>query len=291
MPAEQIRFNDGAAYEEFMGNWSRLAGDAFLRWLDPAPRPALGRCRLRQRRVHRDARRALRAERGAGIDPSAEQIAFARARLPRRRGAFDVGDAMALPYGDDDLRCGRDGAGHLLRSRSGRSRSPRWRASSRPAAASRPIRGTSSAAASRTPRCRRRWPGSPRRRSGRRASRRRGSRRRASSGPMPGSAGIETREIVVERTYADFDSYWRIAQTGPRLAASIAAMASADRQTLSDRLRARLAADAQRPDHARRARERDQGARAGLGPGGTRPDPRDWQAELRLARLARAEAS
>jgi hypothetical protein len=60
-----------------------------------------------------------------------------------------------------------------------------------------------------------------------------------------GLTGIETREIVVERTYADFDSYWRIAQTGPRLAASIAAMASADRQTLSDRLRARLAADAQ----------------------------------------------
>ena len=59
-----------------------------------------------------------------------------------------------------------------------------------------------------------------------------------------GLAGIETREIVVERTYADFDSYWRIAQTGPRLAASIAAMASADRQTLSDRLRARLGADA-----------------------------------------------
>ena len=35
--APQIRFNDGAAYEEFMGKWSRLAGDAFLRWLDPAP--------------------------------------------------------------------------------------------------------------------------------------------------------------------------------------------------------------------------------------------------------------
>ena len=60
-----------------------------------------------------------------------------------------------------------------------------------------------------------------------------------------GLTGIETREIVVERTFADFESYWRIAQTGPRLAASIAAMASADRQTLSDRLRARLAADAQ----------------------------------------------
>ena len=33
--AEQIRFDDGQAYEDFMGRWSRLAGDAFLDWLSP----------------------------------------------------------------------------------------------------------------------------------------------------------------------------------------------------------------------------------------------------------------
>ena len=59
------------------------------------------------------------------------------------------------------------------------------------------------------------------------------------------SNGAISPTIVVERTYADFESYWRVAQTGPRLAASIAAMASADRKTLSDRLRARLGANAQ----------------------------------------------
>src|SRR6185437_16047670 len=31
----QIRFDDGAAYEGFMGGWSRLAGEAFLHWLAP----------------------------------------------------------------------------------------------------------------------------------------------------------------------------------------------------------------------------------------------------------------
>ncbi len=33
MPDSQISFDDGAVYEEFMGVWSRLAGDVFLRWL------------------------------------------------------------------------------------------------------------------------------------------------------------------------------------------------------------------------------------------------------------------
>ena len=36
-----------------------------------------------------------------GIDPSAEQIAFARAQPALAAARFDVGDAMALPYADD----------------------------------------------------------------------------------------------------------------------------------------------------------------------------------------------
>ena len=30
-----IRFDDGAAYETFIGVWSRSAGEAFLDWLAP----------------------------------------------------------------------------------------------------------------------------------------------------------------------------------------------------------------------------------------------------------------
>ena len=33
---DQIRFDDGAAYERYMGTWSRLAGGALLEWLAPA---------------------------------------------------------------------------------------------------------------------------------------------------------------------------------------------------------------------------------------------------------------
>ena len=35
MTDRQISFNDGEAYERFMGKWSRLAGDVFLEWLKP----------------------------------------------------------------------------------------------------------------------------------------------------------------------------------------------------------------------------------------------------------------
>ena len=35
----QIRYDDGAGYERYMGSWSRLAGEVFLDWL--APRPGL----------------------------------------------------------------------------------------------------------------------------------------------------------------------------------------------------------------------------------------------------------
>ena len=38
MTDPQIRFDDGAAYEEFMGIWSRLAGEVFLPWLAPPRR-------------------------------------------------------------------------------------------------------------------------------------------------------------------------------------------------------------------------------------------------------------
>ena len=37
MTDPRIRFDDGAAYEDFMGKWSLLAGDTFLQWLAPAP--------------------------------------------------------------------------------------------------------------------------------------------------------------------------------------------------------------------------------------------------------------
>ena len=37
MAVSEIRFDDGASYERYMGTWSRLVGDIFLTWLAPGP--------------------------------------------------------------------------------------------------------------------------------------------------------------------------------------------------------------------------------------------------------------
>jgi SAM-dependent methyltransferase len=99
MPAE-FRFQDGAAYERAMGTWSRLAGVPFLDWL--APPPGLrwidigcGNGAFTELIVERCAPAAVR-----GIDPSTEQLVFARSRPGARVAEFSEGDAQALPFPD-----------------------------------------------------------------------------------------------------------------------------------------------------------------------------------------------
>jgi ubiquinone/menaquinone biosynthesis C-methylase UbiE len=98
--AEQIRFNDGAAYERMMGAWSKLAGETFLDWL--AVRPGLkwidvgcGNGAFTELIVARNAPAEVQ-----GIDPSDGQLAYARTRSGTAMAEFHQGDAMALPFAD-----------------------------------------------------------------------------------------------------------------------------------------------------------------------------------------------
>jgi SAM-dependent methyltransferase len=59
-----------------------------------------------------------------------------------------------------------------------------------------------------------------------------------------GLHAVETCEITVERTFADFDDYWTTILTGPNVGPKAAAMASEDRAVLKARLRERLPVDA-----------------------------------------------
>lgn len=93
-------FNDGAAYERFMGRWSRAVGDVFLEWLAP-PKAAqwldvgcgtgaftelvLGSCS---------------PAKVIGIDPFPEQIEYARSLPAARLAEFRVADALNLPFPD-----------------------------------------------------------------------------------------------------------------------------------------------------------------------------------------------
>ena len=94
----QIRYNDGAGYERYMGHWSRLAGDIFLNWLSPPPGLrwidiGCGNGALTELLVERCAPAEVQ-----GIDPSEAQLAFARTRPGARMAEFRLGDAMKLPF-------------------------------------------------------------------------------------------------------------------------------------------------------------------------------------------------
>jgi SAM-dependent methyltransferase len=101
MTEQPIRFNDGAAYDRGMGVWSRLTGEVFLDWLAPPPGlrwidVGCGSGAFTELLVQRCAPAETR-----GIDPSDAQLAFARTRPACRDAVFLQGDAMALPFEAD----------------------------------------------------------------------------------------------------------------------------------------------------------------------------------------------
>ena len=91
-------FNAADDYERFMGRWSRAIGEKFLAWL-AAPANArwldvgCGTGAFSELIAKRCAPASL-----AGIDPSPEQIAYAREHFPRFR--FEVAGADAMPFPD-----------------------------------------------------------------------------------------------------------------------------------------------------------------------------------------------
>ena len=99
----EIKFKDGAAYERYMGKWSRLAGETFLDWLDPKPGwkwidVGCGNGAFTEMILERCAPESV-----DGVDPSEEQLAYARTRLGTERARFQLGDAMALPFPDNSF--------------------------------------------------------------------------------------------------------------------------------------------------------------------------------------------
>ncbi len=59
-----------------------------------------------------------------------------------------------------------------------------------------------------------------------------------------GLGAIETREIIVQRTFSDFDNYWSTVLSGPSTSKGLAKMSEQDLAILKTRMRERLSADA-----------------------------------------------
>ena len=243
MQDSQIRFDDGAAYEDFMGQWSLIAGAAFLDWLG-----ASAGLRWLDVGCGNGAFTELLVGRGAaaqvvGIDPSEGQLAFARERLAGGAAQFEIGDAMALPVADGAFDAAvmalviffvpepARGVAEMVRAvRPGGSVSayawdilgggfPYFALQEEMAALGMPALWPPSVEAARIDTMAALW-------------------REA------GLVDVETREIAVQRTYADFDAFWRAAQNGPRIAPRVAEMRRENVTLLRDRLEARLVAAA-----------------------------------------------
>lgn len=93
-------FSDGKAYERMMGRWSKLVGRIFLDWL-AAPKGlhwievGCGNGAFTEELVAHCAPSAVDA-----IDPSEEQLTFARTRPGAQLAHFRQADAQALPFAD-----------------------------------------------------------------------------------------------------------------------------------------------------------------------------------------------
>jgi SAM-dependent methyltransferase len=240
---QQIRFEDGNAYERGMSPWSRLAGETFLEWL--APGPGL---RWLDVGCGTGAFAELISERCApievqGTDPSEGQLAIARARSGMHGAAFLRGDAMALPFERQrfdaavmalviffvpDPATGVAEMARVVRPDGlvaayawdvlggGFPFDPVWQetrvAGMRPLLPPNPDAGELVA-------LRGLW-------------------------TAAGLQDVVVREIVVERTFSTFEDYWATSTITGGVRPPLEAMSAEDRDKLKERVRARLPTDA-----------------------------------------------
>ena len=243
MTGQTIHFDDGAAYEQMMGIWSRSAGEIFLDWLSPAQGlrwidVGCGNGAFTELLVERCSPVQVK-----GIDPSEAQLAFARTRLASRLAEFHQGDAMALPFADSSFDAAvmalvlvfvpdpAKGVSEMVRVvvPGGAVVTYMWdmlgggfpldpiynEIQAMGIVATRPPRMD----ASRMEALRDLW-------------------------TSAGLEDLQTREITVQRTFADFDDFWITSLKSPALRPTVAAMKAEDVETLISRVRARLRADA-----------------------------------------------
>jgi ubiquinone/menaquinone biosynthesis C-methylase UbiE len=244
MAETQIRFEDGRAYEQYMGNWSRRVGAVFIDWLAlPSGLNWIdigcGNGAFTELIVERCAPNEVR-----GIDPSEAQLDFARKRSAARLAKFDHGDAMALPFPADTFdvaimalvicfvpdpakgvaemtRVARPGgavAAYAWDILGGGFTLEPLRIELREMGL-KPV-DPPTVEASRIEAMRDLWTGA-------------------------GLEAVETREITVERTFSNFEEFWQITILGaPSLRPTMTAMSPTDTELFKTRVRARLPSDA-----------------------------------------------
>ena len=92
------KFDDSAAYERFMGRWSRAAGEVFVDWRAPPTGARWLDVGCGTGVFTELVLDTCLPSSVLGIDPAQAQIDHARRRLVRQQADFQEADAQALPF-------------------------------------------------------------------------------------------------------------------------------------------------------------------------------------------------
>jgi SAM-dependent methyltransferase len=93
-------WSSGAAYEGFIGRWSRAVAARFVPWLEPDEGANWVDVGCGSGALTDTVLRLAAPSEVLGVDPSSDFIDHARATVVDERAAFQVGDALALPSAD-----------------------------------------------------------------------------------------------------------------------------------------------------------------------------------------------
>lgn len=239
MNSPAIKFEDGQAYERYMGVWSQLVGHAFLDWLKPSPGQEWLDVGCGNGAFTALLAEACRPSHVWGVDPAEAQIAFAKQRSFGCDADFQLGDAMVLPFEADQFDVAVMPLVIFF--------------------VPDPAKGVAEMARVVKPGgtvCAYGWdllaggiPYEPL------AAELRTMGKVVPLPPSPGAAAIEsltslwsgaglvdiqTRVIEVQRTYASFDEYWSIVLGGPSVGATLKGMSADELASFQERIKQRL---------------------------------------------------
>jgi ubiquinone/menaquinone biosynthesis C-methylase UbiE len=241
MTQPAISFNDGASYERMMGRWSQIAGLQFvdwlaapagLRWLDVG----CGNGAFTELVGHACAPSSI-----DGIDPSEGQLAYARARGLGPQATFMQGNAMALPFADNTFDVAIMALVMFFVPQPAKA----------VAEMARVVRSGGTVASYTWDTTRGGFPQEALQDEMKALGVKPNMPPSAHASRMEvlvelyegaGLTDIETREITVYRTFADFDDFWSISMSS-NAGAQVADMKPEDVATLKARLRKRLPRD------------------------------------------------